>query len=152
MWNILFNGKGFMVFTWRNLFLFIVITSHRCFCLLIFLTRVFLHCLRLSKNSRARDDVLLTTNYATPFLTRNLVLKSAIGEGRGTSWLCPRLVRGQGVYLPSSSDPGTQAKLWLYLMLGGNKFWFCIAPRWLLQVTNFPTSMSPRTMQYLGSV
>ena len=152
MWNILFNGKGFMVFTWRNLFLFIVITSHRCFCLLIFLMRVFLHYLCLSKNSRARDDVLPTANCATLFQQEMLVLKYAIREGRGTSWLCPRPVGGQGVYLPSSSDPRTQAKLWLYLMLGGNKFWFCIAPKWLLQVPNFPTGTSPRTMQYLGSV
>ena len=151
MWNILFNGKGFMVFTWRNLFLFIVITSHRCFCLLIFLTHVFLHCLRLSKNSRAHNDVLYATNCAT-FSKEMLVLKSAIREGRGTSWLCPRPVGGQGVYLPPSFNPRTQAKLWLYLMLGGNKFWFCIAPRWLPQVTSFPTGMSPRTMQHLGSV
>ena len=41
------------------------------FCLLIFLTRVFLHCLRLSKNGRTRDDVLPIANCATLLLTRN---------------------------------------------------------------------------------
>ena len=51
---ILFNGRGFMIFTWRNLFLFTVIIFHRYFCLLIFLMHVFLHRLRLSKNSRGR--------------------------------------------------------------------------------------------------
>ena len=76
MRNILFNGKGFMIFTWRNIFLFNVITFHRYFCLLIFLTHVFLHCLRLSKNSRAHDDVLHAMNCATLllfffFLTRD---------------------------------------------------------------------------------
>ena len=152
MWNILFNRKGFMVFIWRNLFLFIVITSHKCFCLLIFLTRVFLHCFRLSKNSRARDDVLPAANCATLFQQEMLVLKYAIREGRGTSWLCPRPVGGQGAYLPSSSDPRTQAKLWPYLMLGGNKFLFCIVPRWLPQATNLAIGISPRIMQYLSFV
>ena len=85
------------------------------------------------------------------FFTRDANL-SAIREGHGMSWLCPRLVGGQGTYLPSSSDPRTQAKLWPYLTLGGNKFWFCIVPRWLPQATNFATGISPRTMQYLGSV
>ena len=151
MRNILFNGKGFMIFTWRNLFLFNVITFHRCFCLLIFLTHVFLHYLRLSKNSRAHDDVLHATNCAT-FSKEMIVLKSAIREGRGTSWFCPRPVGGQGVHLPPLSDPRTQAKLWLYLVLGENKFWFYIAPKWLPQVTSFPTNRSPGTMQYLGSV
>ena len=56
-----------MVFTWRNLFLFTVITFLRCFCLLVFLTHVFLHYLRFSKNSRAHDDVLHAVNCATPF-------------------------------------------------------------------------------------
>ena len=155
MWNILFNGKGLMVFTWGNLFLFTVITFRRCFCLLVFLTHVFLHCLCLSKNSRAHDDVLHAVNCATPsffFKQGMLILKYAIREGRGTSWLCPRPVGGQGPYLPLSSDPRTQAKLWPYLMLGGNKFLFCIVPRWLPQATNFATGISPRTMQYLGSV
>ena len=156
MWNILFNGKGLMVFTWQNLFLFTVITFRRCFCLLVFLMHVFLHCLCFSKNSRAHDDVLHVVNCTTPlppFLKLGmLVLKSAIQEGCGTSWLCPRLVGGQGAYLPSSSDPRTQAKLWPYLTLGGNKFWFCIVPRWLPQATNFSIGISPRTMQYLGSV
>ena len=151
MQNILFNGKGYMIFTWRNLFLFNVIIFHRCFCLLIFLTHVFLHCLRLSKNSRAHNDVLYATNCAT-FSKEMLVLKSAIQEGFGTSWFCPKLIGGQGVYLPPSSDPRTQAKLWLYLVLGENKFWFYIAPKWLPQVTSFPTNRSPGTMQYLGSV
>ena len=154
MWNILFNGKGLMVFTWRNLFLFTVITFRRCFCLLVFLTHVFLHYLRLSKNSRAHDDVLHAVNCATPsffFKQGMLILEYAIREGRGTSWLYPRPVGGQGAYLPSSSDLRTQAKLWPYLMLGGNKFWFCIVPRWLPWVTNLPTDMSLRTMQYLGS-
>ena len=73
-----------MIFTWRNLFLFNVIIFHRCFCLLIFLTHVFLHCLRLSKNSQAHDDVLYAANCAT-FSKEMLVLKSAIREGRGTS-------------------------------------------------------------------
>ena len=145
-----------MVFTWRNLFLFTVITFLRCFCLLVFLTHVFLHYLRLSKNSRAHDDLLHAVNCATPFFfffffTRDANL-SAIREGHGMSWLCPRPVGGQGAYLPSSSDPRTQAKLWPYLTLGGNKFWFCIVPRWLPQATNFATGISPRTMQYLGSV
>ena len=81
-----------------------------------------------------------------------LILKFAIREGRGTSWLCPRPVGGQGAFLPSSSYPRTQAKLWPYLMIGRNKFWFCIAPRWLPQATNFATGISSRTMQYLGSV
>ena len=144
-----------MVFTWQNLFLFTVITFRRCFCLLVFLTRVFLHCLRFSKNSRAHDDVLHAVNCATPpppffFLKQGmLVLKSAIREGRGMSWLCPRPVGGQGAYLPSSSNPRTQAKLWPYLMLGGNKFWFCIVPRWLPQATNFATGISPRTCNTL---
>ena len=154
MWNILFNWKGFMVFTRRNLLLFTFITFHRCFCLLVFLTHVFLHCLCLSKNSRAHNDVLHAVNCVTPLFFKQgmLILKSAIREGRGTSWLCPRPVGGQGAYLPSSSDPRTQAKLWPYLTLGGNKFWFCIVPRWLPQATNFATGISPRTMQYLGSV
>ena len=156
MWNILFNGKGLMVFTWRNLFLFTVITFRRYFCLLVFLTHVFLHCLRLSKNSRAHDDVLHVVNCTTSlfFFKKKgmLVLKSAIREGRGMSWLYPRPLGGQGAYLPSSSDLRTQAKLWPYLMLGGNKFWFCIVPRWLPQATNFATSISPRTMQYLDFV
>ena len=155
MWNILFNGKGLMVFTWRNLFLFTVITFRRCFCLLVFLTHVFLHYLRLSKNSRAHDNVLHSVNCVTPlffFKQGMLILKSTIREGRGMSWLCPRPVGGQGTYLPSSSDPRTQAKLWPYLTLGGNKFWFCIVPRWLPQATNYTIGISPRTMQYLGSV
>ena len=158
MWNILFNRKGLMVFTWRNIFLFTVITFRRCFCLFVFFTHMFLHCLCLSKNSWAHDDVLHAMNCATlPFFffffkKRMLVLKSAIQEGRGTLWLCSRLVEGQGAYLPSSSDSRTQAKLWPYLTLGGNKFWLCIVPRWLPQATNFSIGISPRTMQYLGSV
>ena len=35
------------------------------FCLFIFLMHVFLHRLRLSKNSQAQDDVLHATNCAT---------------------------------------------------------------------------------------
>ena len=81
-----------------------------------------------------------------------LILKSTIREGHGTSWLCPRPVGGQGAFLPSSSYPRTQAKLWPYLMIGRNKFWFCIVPRWLPQATNFATGISSRTMQYLGSI
>ena len=136
-----------MVFTWRNLFLFTVITFHRCFCLFIFLTHVFLHCLRLSKNSRARDNVLLTVNYATLFLTRNASFE--ICNPR-RSWHVMNLSetrRGPGRLSPfvvRSEDPGEA--------LGRNKFWFRITPKWLLQVTNFPTGMSPRSMQYLGSV
>ena len=57
-----------MVLTWRNLSLFTVIIFHRCFSLLIFLTHAFLHRLRLSKNSRAHDDVLHAMNCATPLL------------------------------------------------------------------------------------
>ena len=156
MWNISFNGKGLMVFTWRNLFLFTVITFRICFCLLVFLTYVFLHCLRLSKNSWAHDDVLHAVNCVTPppffFKQGMLILKFAIREGCGMSWLCPRPVGGQGAYLLSSSDPRTQAKLRPYLTLGGNKFWFCIVPRWLPQATNYTTGISPRTMQYLNSV
>ena len=87
-----------------------------------------------------------------PFLTRNASFE--ICNPR-RSWHVMTLSEtrgGQGIYLPPSSDLRTQAKLWLYLMLGENKFWFCIAPRWLPQVTSFPTGMSPRTMQHLGSV
>ena len=151
MWNILFNGKGFMIFTWWNLFLFTVITFHRCFCLLIFLTHVFLHRLRFSKNSRAHDDVLHAANCATLY-KETLVLKLAIRESRGASWFCLRPVGGQNIYLLPSSDSRTQAKLWLYLMLSGNMFSLGIVLRWLPQVTSFPTGMSSRTMQYLGSV
>ena len=57
-----------MVFTWQNLLFFTVITFRICFCLLIFLTHAFLRCLRLSKNSRAHDDVFHAVNYATPLL------------------------------------------------------------------------------------
>ena len=48
-----------------------------------------------------------------------------------------------------SEDPSEAMAI---LMLGGNKFWFCIVPRWLPQVISFPTGLSPRTMQGLGSV
>ena len=120
-------------------------------CLPIFLMHVFLHRLRLSKNSRAHDDVLHAANYAT-IEKEMLVLKPTIREGRGVSWFCPRPIGGQSVYLSRSSGPRTQAKLRLYLMLGENKFWFCMVPKWLPQVISFPTGLSPRTMQDLGSV
>ena len=58
----------------------------------------------------------------------------------------------QSVYLSQSFGPRTQAKLWLYLMLSGNKFWFCLVPRWLPQVISFPIGLSPRTMQDLAFV
>ena len=60
---------------------------------------------------------------------------------RGLGCLSPFVIR--------SEDPG---KAMAYLMLGGNKFWFRIVPRWLPQATNFVTGISLRTMQYLGSV
>ena len=30
--------------------------------------------------------------------------------------------------------------------------WFCLKPSFLIQVVGFPIGLSPRTMQYLGSV
>ena len=38
---ILFNGKGFVIFTWQNLFLFIIYIYIFFFCLLIFLMHIF---------------------------------------------------------------------------------------------------------------
>ena len=60
---------------------------------------------------------------------------------RGPGRLSPFIVR--------SEDPGEAMAV---LNAGGNKFWFRITPRWLLQVTNFPIGMSLRTMQYLDFV
>ena len=59
---------------------------------------------------------------------------------------------GQSVYLSQLFGPRTQAELGLYLMLSGNKFWFCLVTRWLPQVISFPIGLSPRTMQDLGFV
>ena len=58
----------------------------------------------------------------------------------------------QSVCLFQLFGPRTQAELWLYLMLSGNKFWFYLVPSWLPQVISFPICLSPRTVQDLGSV
>ena len=68
---ILFNGKGFMIFTWRNFFsLYYYYFLQIFFVYLFSLCIYFLHYLRLPKNSRAYNDVLRVTNCAT-ILKRN---------------------------------------------------------------------------------
>ena len=86
------------------------------------------------------------------FLTRNASFEICNPRRSWHVMTLSKTCRGLGCLSPfviRSEDPG---KAMAYLMLRGNKFWFRIVPRWLLQVTNFSTGMSPRTVQYLGSV
>ena len=49
---ILFNGKGFVIFTWQNLFLFIIYIYIYIFFVYLFSScTYFLHYFRLPKNS-----------------------------------------------------------------------------------------------------